>query len=74
MKRTLLTILLALTGAAVSFSQIRLFVANDLGRNGYYEQKPIAELMGRMAEQDDVEAVLALGDTHHYMGVERVTD
>ena len=42
MKRTLLTILLALTGAAVSFSQIRLFVANDLGRNGYYEQKPSA--------------------------------
>ena len=74
MKRTLLTILLALTGAAVSFSQIRLFVANDLGRNGYYEQKPIAELMGQMAEQDDVEAVLALGDTHHYMGVESVTD
>ena len=74
MKRTLLTILLALTGAAVSFSQIRLIVANDLGRNGYYEQKPIAELMGRMAEQDDVEAVLALGDTHHYMGVESVTD
>ena len=74
MKRTLLTILLALTGAAVSFSQIRLFVANDLGRDGYYEQKPIAELMGRMAEQDDVEAVLALGDTHHYMGVESVTD
>ena len=74
MKRTLLTILLALTGATVSFSQIRLFVANDLGRNGYYEQKPIAELMGRMAEQDDVEAVLALGDTHHYMGVESVTD
>ena len=74
MKRTLLTILLALTGAAVSFSQIRLFVANDLGRNGYYEQKPIAELMGRIAEQDDVEAVLALGDAHHYMGVESVTD
>ena len=74
MKRTLLTILLALTGAAVSFSQIRLFVANDLGRNGYYEQKPIAELMGRIAEQNDVEAVLALGDTHHYMGVESVTD
>ena len=74
MKRTLLTILLALTGAAVSFSQIRLFVANDLGRNGYYEQKPIAELMGRIAAQNDVEAVLAVGDTHHYMGVESVTD
>ena len=29
---------------------INLFIANDLGRNGYYDQKPIAELMGEMAE------------------------
>ena len=26
-----------------------LYMANDLGRNGYYEQKPVAELMGRVA-------------------------
>ena len=26
------------------------FLANDLGRNGYYDQKPIAELMCIMAE------------------------
>ena len=29
---------------------ISFFLANDLGRNGYYDQKPIAELMGNMAE------------------------
>ena len=29
---------------------VNFSVANDLGRNGYYDQKPIAELMGRMAE------------------------
>ena len=27
------------------------YIANDLGRNGYYDQKPIAELMGVMAEE-----------------------
>ncbi|MFW5616296.1 MAG: acid phosphatase, partial [Prevotella pectinovora] len=29
---------------------ITLYMANDLGRNGYYDQKPIAELMGEMGE------------------------
>ena len=28
---------------------VNFFLANDLGRNGYYDQKPIAELMGVMA-------------------------
>lgn len=53
---------------------INLIVANDLGRNGYYQQKPMAELMGEMAETIDPEAVLALGDVHHYMGVQSVND
>ena len=66
--------MLALIGSAVAFAQIELFVANDVGRNGHYEQKPFAELMGRMAEEHDVEAILALGDTHHYMGVQSVND
>ena len=30
---------------------LNFYLANDLGRNGYYDQKPIAELMGQMAEQ-----------------------
>ncbi len=32
-------------------ADVNLFVANDLGRNGYYQQRPIAELMGNMAEE-----------------------
>ena len=73
MRKHILLILL-LAWAAVSSAQMRLLVANDLGRNGYYEQKPIAERMGRMAGELDVEAVLALGDIHHFMGVESVND
>ena len=49
-------------------------VANDLGRNGYYEQKPIAEQMGRMAENIDIEFVAAAGDVHHFEGVASVND
>lgn len=51
-----------------------LMVANDLGRNGYYDQKPIAELMGVMAEEIGPDAVLALGDVHHFEGVQSVND
>lgn len=53
---------------------INMFVVNDLGRNGYYEQKPIAELMGLMAEEIGPDAVLALGDVHHFEGVQSVHD
>ena len=41
---------------------VNFYVANDLGRNGYYDQKPIAELMGRMAETVGIECVAAAGD------------
>ena len=53
---------------------INLFVANDLGRNGYYDQKPIAELMGKMADEIGPEAVVAIGDIHHFDGVASVND
>lgn len=53
---------------------INLFVANDLGRNGYYDQKPIAELMGKMAEEIGPEAIIATGDVHHFDGVASVND
>lgn len=53
---------------------ITLYVANDLGRNGYYEQKPVAELMGTMAETLGPAAVLAPGDIHHFNGVASVSD
>lgn len=53
---------------------VRLIVANDLGRNGYYDQKPIASLMGEVADCMGPDAVLALGDIHHYGGVRSVSD
>ena len=53
---------------------VKLFIANDLGRNGYYDQKPIAELMGNMAEEIGPEAVIAAGDVHHFDGVASVND
>ena len=30
--------------------------------------------MGKVAETNDIEAILALGDTHHYMGIESIDD
>ena len=55
-------------------ADVNLFVANDLGRNGYYQQRPIAELMGNMAEEIGPECVLAVGDVHHFNGVVSVDD
>lgn len=54
--------------------KFNFYVANDLGRNGYYDQKPIAELMGTMAEEIGPEFVLAIGDIHHFEGVRSVSD
>lgn len=53
---------------------ITLYMANDLGRNGYYDQKPIAELMGEMGEVLGPKCVLAVGDIHHFNGVASVND
>ena len=33
---------------------LNFILANDLGRNGYYEQKTIAQTMGELAESIDV--------------------
>ena len=64
-----------LTDYSIFDKQFNFYVANDLGRNGYYDQKPIAELMGKMAEEGaDPEFVLATGDVHHFDGVQSVQD
>jgi len=54
--------------------EVNFYVANDLGRNGYYEQKPIAEMMGKMAETVGIECVAAIGDVHHFEGVRSTQD
>ena len=82
-KMTTLAILLIATLTALAQTpeqwatlkkDISFFLANDLGRNGYYDQKPIAELMGVMAEEIGPECVLAAGDVHHFDGVQSIHD
>ena len=53
---------------------LNFYLANDLGRNGYYDQKTVAETMGKMAETIDREFVVAAGDIHHFEGVQSVSD
>lgn len=54
--------------------QLTFYMANDLGRNGYYDQKPIAELMGEMASTVNPKCVLAIGDIHHFNGIASTSD
>ena len=53
---------------------LNFYIANDLGRNGYYEQKTVAATMGSMAEAIDIEFVVAAGDVHHFEGVQSTSD
>ena len=53
---------------------VKLLIGNDFGRNGYYDQKPIAHTMAEAAEILGPEAVLALGDVHHFEGVQSTAD
>lgn len=84
LKKTILLLALVLTGTwAAAQNQIdysvydgkfNIYMANDMGRNGYYDQKPIAELMGEMAEEVEPGFVIAAGDIHHFDGVRSVDD
>ena len=85
LKKNVVSLFIALFVVAFSFAQtpeswktlekpLNFYLANDLGRNGYYDQKPIAELMGNMAENVDIECVIAAGDVHHFEGVRSVND
>lgn len=63
-----------ITDYSVFDKKFNFYIANDLGRNGYYDQKPIAELMGHMAEEIGPEFIIATGDIHHFEGVRSVND
>lgn len=62
------------TNLSVFGKGFNFFIVNDMGRNGYYDQKPIAEQMGKMAEKIGPEFVMAIGDVHHFNGVRSVND
>ena len=49
-------------------------IASDLGRNGYYDQRPVAEMMGEVADIADVEFIAVPGDIHHFLGVRSLRD
>lgn len=83
--KRILALLSLMLIVAISFAQsindwknleknVNFYLVNDLGRNGYYDQKPIAEMMGKMAETVDIECVVAAGDVHHFEGVRSVDD
>ena len=55
-------------------SDINLFVVSDSGRNGYYNQKPMAELLGEMAETISPDFIVSSGDVHHFEGIQSVQD
>ncbi|HNX54701.1 MAG TPA: metallophosphoesterase [Prolixibacteraceae bacterium] len=54
--------------------KFNFIIANDLGKNGYYDQKPIAEMMGEVSGRTGVDFVAAVGDVHHFYGVQSVND
>ena len=58
----------------LGFTDYNFIVANDLGRNGFYDQKTIAASMGQFAHNHDIEFVAAAGDIHHFNGVASVND
>lgn len=85
MKKLILSAIAVFSFALGSFAQTpevwstlkkdaNFFMANDLGRNGYYDQKQIAELMGVMAEEIGPECIIAAGDVHHFDGVQSISD
>lgn len=62
------------SNTTADISDYNFIIANDLGRNGYYDQKTIAASMGRWADSADIEFVAAAGDVHHFNGVASVND
>lgn len=86
MKKVILSLLLALTGITAISAQDKqimpelsskatnFIIASDLGRNGYYDQKPIARIMGQVAGEIDAEFVALAGDPIHFGGVASVND
>ncbi len=59
---------------ALGYNDYNFIVANDLGRNGFFDQKIIADAMGQVAFKHDIEFVAAAGDIHHFNGVASVND
>ncbi len=58
----------------VNLKAYNFMIANDMGRNGYYDQKPVAAQMGEWAGKAHIHFVVAAGDEHHFNGVASIND
>lgn len=63
------------TASTVDYDErLNFYLLSDSGRNGYYEQKSVAQVMGELSESIEPEFIVSAGDTHHYDGIESTTD
>lgn len=75
-----LLVVLACTAAAqpqdygMVRKRLNFIVCSDMGRNGYYYQRQVAQTMGEVADAVGAECVAAIGDIHHFEGVASVAD
>lgn len=57
-----------------SRTQLSFFWISDLGRNGFYQQRKVGDIMGKLAQIVMPSFVINSGDTFHGTGVESVND
>lgn len=84
MKNTVLIALLTLVNLSLAAqtkttelpgsTSLNFIVISDHGRNGYYNQKEVAEMMGEVAEDASIRFVVTGGDNFQTAGVESVSD
>lgn len=63
-----------LTASAQSLGDIKFLVISDLGNFGGDDQRPVAQTIGNTTYDLAPTAILNLGDTFHYWGVQSVDD
>lgn len=66
--------LFILTMSAQSSGDVKFLVVSDLGNFGGDDQRPVAETIGNTTYDFGPTAILNLGDTFHYWGVQSVDD
>lgn len=65
---------LVLAQPLVDKAAYRFFIVSDVGQNGYYKQKEVANTLGNLAQSIRPKFIIASGDTFHYNGVRSTSD
>jgi hypothetical protein len=55
-------------------SSVNFYVVTDIGRNGYFRQKDVAEQLGIMSESIDPDFIISSGDAFHGNGIRSTGD